>query len=57
MTQADFDRAVEVQGTLAERGRHRLSIPDLLVAAVAEPTGLKVLHCDADFERIADVTG
>lgn len=52
------DRAVEVQATLAARGLHRApSIPDLLIAAVAELAGLTVLHLDKDFELIADITG
>jgi predicted nucleic acid-binding protein len=32
-------------------------VPDLLVAAAAEGEGLIVLHYDADFDRIAAVTG
>jgi hypothetical protein len=56
--QAAFDRAIEVQGILADRGRHRAaSIPDLIVAAVGERAGLPVLHYDRDFDLIADVTG
>jgi predicted nucleic acid-binding protein len=51
-------RAVEVQGALARRGRHRASsVPDLLVAATAELAGLVVLHCDKDFPLIAEITG
>lgn len=56
--QATFDRAIEVQGLLADKGHHRAaSIPDLVVAAAAEHAGLTVLHYDADFELIASVTG
>ncbi len=52
------DRAVEVQATLAQRGRHRApSIPDLLVAACAELAEIIVLHLDKNFEVIAEVTG
>jgi predicted nucleic acid-binding protein len=52
------DRAVEVQLLLADRGQHRApSIPDLLVAAAAELSGLTVLAVDKDFELIAEVTG
>ena len=52
------DRAVEVLGLLADRGQHRApSIPDLLIAALAEVGGLAVLHDDKDFELIAEVTG
>lgn len=58
LIQADLDRALEVQGLLADRGQHRgVGIPDLLIAAVAERAGLTVLHYDRDFERIAAVTG
>jgi predicted nucleic acid-binding protein len=50
-------RAYDVQGRLASRGHHRApSVPDLLLAAWAESLGLTVLHCDKDFELIADVT-
>ena len=52
-----FDRALAVQGMLAVRGQHRLPIPDLVLAAAAEQAQLSVLHYDADFERISDVTG
>jgi predicted nucleic acid-binding protein len=52
-----FDRAIEVQGLLAEKAQHRAaSIPDLVVAAAAEHAGLTVLHYDADFDLIATVT-
>jgi predicted nucleic acid-binding protein len=52
------DRAVDVQGLLAERGHHRApSVPDLLLAAVAELADLTLLHVDKDFELIAEVTG
>lgn len=52
------ERALEVQAALAQRSQHRgLSLPDLLIAACAEQAGLTVLHYDADFERIAAVTG
>lgn len=51
-------RALEVQGMLAKRAQHRaVPLPDLLVAACAELSGLVVLHYDADFERIAKLTG
>ncbi len=32
-------------------------MPDLLIAATAEADDLTVLHYDADFERIAAVSG
>ena len=57
-TPAIEDRAIEVQSILAERGKHRAaSIPDLLIAAVAELAQITVLHADKDFELIAEVTG
>lgn len=52
-----LDRALEVQGELAEQGQHRLPIPDLIIAATAEQAGLIVLHYDADYERITQITG
>lgn len=43
---------------LADRGKHRApSIPDLIIAATAELTGLTVLHVDKDFDVIAAITG
>jgi len=48
---------MEVQGLLARRGQHRLPMLDLLIAAAAEVNDLIVLHYDADFDRIANVTG
>lgn len=51
-------RALAVQAMLAERSQHRaVPLPDLLVAACAELAGLTVLHYDADFDRIAELTG
>ncbi|QRY53271.1 PIN domain nuclease [Mycolicibacterium septicum] len=58
VTPAVEERAVEVQLLLADRGQHRApSIPDLLVAALAEISGLTVLALDKDFELIAQITG
>lgn len=54
----DFGRAIEVQGELAATGRHRAAaLPDLLIAAVAERHRVSVLHYDADFDLIAELTG
>jgi predicted nucleic acid-binding protein len=56
--QADFDRAIEVMVMLAAANRHRsVRIPDLILAAVAERAGLTILHYDADFDHVAEVTG
>ena len=52
------DRAREIQARLVERGQHRSAgVADLLIAATAEVAGLTVLHYDADFDLIAEVTG
>ena len=52
------NRALAVQELLAQRGQHRApSIPDLLLAAAAELTGLTILHDDKEFDLIAAVTG
>jgi hypothetical protein len=57
-TDADHRRALEVQAALAARSEHRaLSMVDALVAAAAEAQELVVLHYDADFELVAQVTG
>lgn len=51
-------RAREVQARLIERGQHRSAgVADLLIAATAELEGISVLHYDADFDVIAEVTG
>ena len=57
LTQATFDRALAAQAELAKSGRHRVPIPDLLVAAAAQQAGLVVLHYDRDYDLIAEVTG
>ncbi|HZZ97737.1 MAG TPA: PIN domain nuclease [Jatrophihabitantaceae bacterium] len=57
LTPAIEDRALDVQVTLAGKGKHRApSIPDLIIGAVAELVGLTVLHLDKDFEIIAELT-
>jgi predicted nucleic acid-binding protein len=58
LDEAAVVRALEVQAKLAQRSQHRaVPLPDLLVAACAENAGLTVLHYDADYERIAKLTG
>jgi predicted nucleic acid-binding protein len=58
LDEAAVARALEVQAKLAERSQHRaVPLPDLLVAACAENARLTVLHYDADYERIAELTG
>lgn len=50
-----FRTAVVLQAQLADTGRHRRPIPDLIIAAVAVQSDLTVLHYDKDFEIIAEV--
>jgi predicted nucleic acid-binding protein len=50
-------RARQVQRLLAGRHQRGRKVPDLLIAAAAEARNLSVLHYDADFDRIAAVTG
>lgn len=58
LDEATVVRALEVQAKLAQVSQHRaVPLPDLLIAACAENAGLTVLHYDADYERIAKLTG
>jgi len=50
-------RARHVQRLLAAKHQRGRKVPDLLIAAAAEAHELVVLHYDADFDRIARVTG
>ena len=50
-------RARQVQRLLASKHQRGRKVPDLLIAAAAEANDLGVLHYDADFDRIAAVTG
>lgn len=52
-----FERALQVQRTLAGDGLKGRKVPDLLIAAVAEAASLTVLHYDTDFDHIASATG
>lgn len=59
-TGATFRRAAEVQQQLAHVGglHHRsVKIADLVIAAAAEAASAIVWHYDADYDRIAAVTG
>jgi predicted nucleic acid-binding protein len=54
----DWNRALDVQGSLALRGRLReVGMADLLIAAVCERNRVALLHYDSHFETIAEVTG
>lgn len=53
-----FDRAIEAQTAMTDRGTHRSAgAVDLLLAATAELHRLTLLHYDRDFLHVADVTG
>jgi predicted nucleic acid-binding protein len=53
-----WDRALEVQRALSERGQRRaVKFSDLLIAATAERHGLVVIHYDSDYDLIGDVSG
>jgi predicted nucleic acid-binding protein len=53
-----MNRAMAVHRKLAKTRQHRnFSLPDLVIAATAELNGATVLHYDADYDRIAGVTG
>ncbi len=43
---------------LGLKSQHRhFRLPDLMIAATAELNGATVLHYDADYDRIAEITG
>ncbi len=56
-TAGHVKRAMHVQRLLAARSQRGRKIPDLLIAAAAEESGLTLLHYDADFDLIAKATG
>jgi len=58
VTTAAMDRALDVHRILAAASQHReFRLPDLIIAATAELRNATVLHYDADYDRIAAVTG
>ena len=53
-----MNRALATRRRLARTSQHRnFRIPDLIIAATAELNGATLLHYDADYDRIAAVTG
>jgi predicted nucleic acid-binding protein len=56
ITESILRRAIDIQAELARTGRHRVPIPDLIIAATAEAAGLTLLHYDRDYDLIAEVT-
>ena len=58
VTAQAMDRALAVHRRLAEMSQHRhFRLPDLIIAATAEVNGATMLHYDADYDRIARITG
>jgi predicted nucleic acid-binding protein len=56
ITDTILQRAIDIQSELARKGRHRLPIPDLIIAAAAEASDLILLHYDHDYDLIGEVT-
>ena len=61
MVQATVDgrghiRGIKIDPEAVKQGDIEM-LEDLVLAAVGERAGLTVLHCDREFERIAEVTG
>jgi predicted nucleic acid-binding protein len=50
-----FAIATGAQRELAAGGRHRVPLPDLLIAACAQQHGADVVHVDRHYEVLADV--
>lgn len=58
VTSEAMTRATEVHRVLGSTSQHRnFRLPDLIIAATAELAGATILHYDADYDRIAAVTG
>ena len=55
-SQSTLDLAVVLQRRLAEISRHRVPLPDLIIAACAIENDVTVLHYDRDFDVIARVS-
>jgi len=59
-SEADWQRALDVHRRLAAMGpghQRAVRLVDLIVAACAERNALAIVHLDADYERIASITG
>ncbi len=59
LTQSAIRAARSAVADLADLGplHHRIPATDLLIAAAAAEVGVGVLHCDAHFDRLAEVLG
>ncbi|MGH3656412.1 MAG: PIN domain nuclease [Micromonosporaceae bacterium] len=52
-----WDTVLATQRALVDSSRHRtVKIPDLIIAAVGQRHGATVLHYDADYDAIAEIT-
>jgi len=49
--------AESAQQELARTGRHRVSLPDLIIGACAQQHGADVLHVDRHFDLLAGIYG
>lgn len=59
-TPEDWDRALVVHRALAATGpghQRSVRLADLIIAAAAERSGYRIVHYDADYDRIASITG
>jgi predicted nucleic acid-binding protein len=54
---ATLTSAESAQRELADRGHHRVSLPDLLIGACAQQHGADVLHVDRRYDVIAALFG
>jgi predicted nucleic acid-binding protein len=54
---ATISAAETAQRELAAGGRHRVSLPDLMIGACAQQHGADVLHVDRHFEVLAETFG
>jgi predicted nucleic acid-binding protein len=52
---ATLKSAESAQRDLADRGQHRVSLPDLLIGACAQQHGADVVHVDRHFDALADI--
>lgn len=50
-----FATALTAHKELGEQGRHRIPIPDLLIAACAQQYQASVLHLDRHYDMLAEV--
>jgi len=54
---ATMTAAEAAQRDLAATGQHRISLPDLLIAACAQRHGADILHVDPHFDLLAEHFG